>query len=101
VVHDQPRALGVDVHEAVAGRQGLGRPVFDVSERVAPGIDGDLAVDADELLAEASSSHRLSPNHPQRSGTTDDRRHELRLPSHPHDRGLIPHEWGSQVLRWG
>src|SRR5215203_493074 len=50
VVHDHPGLAVLHIREAVAGRQGLGFAVLYVGERVVAGIDGGVAVHADQLI---------------------------------------------------
>src|SRR6266511_5413859 len=53
VIHNQPAPVGLHIHETVACRDCLRLAVLDVGEGVVASVDGRLAVDTDELLAEA------------------------------------------------
>src|SRR5947209_4757603 len=53
VIHNQPAPVGLHIHETVACRDCLRLAVLDIGEGVVPSVDGRLAVDTDELLAEA------------------------------------------------
>ena len=56
MIDNEPILAPFDVTEAVPRRQGLGLPVLDVGKRVVASIDGGVAINADELVAEGTFS---------------------------------------------
>src|SRR5690348_11891425 len=58
MIHDQPGTTALDESKAVARGERLFLPVLEVRERVIAGVDGGVAIHANELLAESYLQRR-------------------------------------------